>query len=73
MLETQEVKMEITRNRVLRTKTCLPDSNYKVNCEKVITKDLLILNVFDKNDLDNPIYTYRFSGAKLTNKKSFHH
>ena len=51
MLETQEVKMEIIRNRVLRTKTCLPDSSYKVNCEKVITKDLLILNVFDKNDL----------------------
>ncbi len=43
--------MEIIRNRVLRTKTCLPDSSYKVNCEKVITKDLLILNVFDKNDL----------------------
>lgn len=61
-----------TKNRVLRPSTRKSTSPYRINLDDVNIGDELIVNITHESNLDDILFSYRFSGDSLRSKNSIH-
>lgn len=62
----------ITRKRVLRPSTRMPDSPYRVKTEDVGSDDMLLLTVSHESAPEKPIGVYKFRGSDIDGKRSIY-
>ena len=63
---------ELIRRRTIRPSTREPSSSYKVDTKKVTAQDTLIVRIDHEEKPGEYLFTFRFNGADLANKKSIH-
>ena len=59
----------ISKRRVLRPSTRMPDSPYRVKAEDVGPVDILQLTVSHENNPEKPIGVFEFRGSDIGDKK----
>jgi len=63
---------EIIRRRTIRPSSRQPSSSYKVNTENVTARDTLVVYIDHEDNPGEYLFTFRFNGSDLMDKRSIH-